>query len=158
MGPMIAFGPVPSRRLGRSLAINNIPAKMCTYSCVCCQPGRTSNMRVERRPFYRPLETLRSACDKVWNAEEAGEPVDYLTFVPDGEPTLGIPIAVITNASLTWRQDVRGDLMQADWVSLRGRCRPRGDLAACQPPAWPADTHLDLRGHSSLQRPMEDSL
>jgi wyosine [tRNA(Phe)-imidazoG37] synthetase (radical SAM superfamily) len=130
---MIAFGPVPSRRLGRSLGINNIPPKMCTYSCVYCQLGRTSKMQVERRPFYRPLEILRAACDKVWKAEEAREPIDYLTFVPDGEPALdinigqeielirnlGIPIAVITNASLIWRQDVRGDLMEADWVSLK---------------------------------------
>ncbi len=129
---MIAFGPVPSRRLGQSLGINNIPPKTCTYSCVYCQLGRTIKMRVERRPFYGPLEILRIACNKIWKAE-AGEPIDYLTFVPDGEPTLdinigqeieltknlGIPIAVITNASLIWRQDVRGDLMKADWVSLK---------------------------------------
>jgi wyosine [tRNA(Phe)-imidazoG37] synthetase (radical SAM superfamily) len=130
---MIAFGPVPSRRLGRSLGINNIPPKICTYSCVYCQLGRTIKMQVERRPFYRPLEILRAACDQVWKAKQAGEPIDYLTIVPDGEPTLDInldqeielmtnldiPIAVITNASLIWRQDVRGDLMEADWVSLK---------------------------------------
>jgi len=49
---MIAFGPVPSRRLGRSLGINSIPPKVCTYSCVYCQLGRTIKMRVERGPFY----------------------------------------------------------------------------------------------------------
>lgn len=130
---MIAFGPVPSRRLGRSLGINNIPPKICTYSCVYCQLGRTNKIRVERRPFYGPMDILRATCNQVWKAEEAGEAIDYLTFVPDGEPTLdinlgqeielmknlGIPIAVITNASLIWRQDVRGDLMEADWVSLK---------------------------------------
>ena len=87
---MIAFGPVPSRRLGRSLGINNIPPKMCTYSCVYCQLGRTSKMQVERRPFYGPVEILRIACDKVWKAGEAGEAIDYLKYVPDGEPTLDI--------------------------------------------------------------------
>ena len=51
---MIAFGPVPSRRLGRSLGINNIPAKICTYSCAYCQVGRTVQMQVERRPYYSP--------------------------------------------------------------------------------------------------------
>jgi len=130
---MISFGPVPSRRLGQSLGINNIPPKTCTYSCVYCQLGRTITMQVARCPFYRPLEILRTGCDQVWKAKQAGEPIDYLTFVPDGEPTLdinlgqeielmknlGIPIAVITNASLIWRQDVRGDLMEADWVSLK---------------------------------------
>ncbi|MBC8448427.1 MAG: radical SAM protein [Chloroflexi bacterium] len=130
---MIAFGPVPSRRLGRSLGINNIPPKACTYSCVYCQLGRTTRMQVERRAFYPPEEVLKEVRDKVAKARERGEAVDYLTFVPDGEPTLdanlgravellrplGIPIAVISNASLVWREDVRRDLAKADWVSLK---------------------------------------
>jgi len=130
---MIAFGPIPSRRLGRSLGVNNIPPKVCTYSCVYCQLGRTIKMQVARRPFYEPEEVARAVQEKVELAREAGEPVDYLTFVPDGEPTLdsnlgreiallkplGIPIAVITNGSLVWREDVRDDLMEADWVSLK---------------------------------------
>jgi wyosine [tRNA(Phe)-imidazoG37] synthetase (radical SAM superfamily) len=115
------------------LGINNIPPKVCTYSCVYCQLGRTIKMQVERRAFYKPGEILRDVQDKVEKAKEAGEAIDYLTFVPDGEPTLdlnlgreieslrplGIQIAVITNASLIWREDVREDLMKADWVSLK---------------------------------------
>ncbi len=61
---MIAFGPVPSRRLGRSLGINNIPAKICTYSCAYCQVGRTLQMQVQRRSFYSPqdiCDDLRSS-------------------------------------------------------------------------------------------------
>lgn len=57
---MIAFGPVPSRRLGRSLGINNIPPKICSYSCVYCQVGRTDQLRIERAPFYAP-ETVYEA-------------------------------------------------------------------------------------------------
>jgi len=130
---MIAFGPVPSRRLGRSLGINNIPPKVCTYSCVYCQLGRTIKMQVVRRAFYEPEEILRDVRDKVEKAKEAGEPIDYLTFVPDGEPTLdinlgreiellrplGIKIAVITNSSLMWHKDVREALLKMDWVSLK---------------------------------------
>ena len=130
---MIAFGPVPSRRLGRSLGINNIPPKVCTYACVYCQVGRTTEMTIDRRPFYDPGEIAQDVQEKVEKSQEAGEPIDYLTFVPDGEPTLdanlgheidllkplGIPIAVITNNSLLSRQDVREDLMAADWVSLK---------------------------------------
>ena len=130
---MIAFGPVPSRRLGQSLGVNNIPPKACTYSCVYCQLGRTIKMQVERRVFYEPEQVLQDVQHKVEKAREIGEPIDYLTFVPDGEPTLdvnlgreiellrplGIPIAVITNGSLVWREDVREDLMGADWVSLK---------------------------------------
>jgi wyosine [tRNA(Phe)-imidazoG37] synthetase (radical SAM superfamily) len=130
---MIAFGPVPSRRLGRSLGINNIPPKVCTYSCVYCQLGRTMKMQVERCAFYEPDKILKDVEGKIENAKEVGESIDYLTFVPDGEPTLdanigleiellkplGIKIAVITNASLVWREDVREDLIKADWVSLK---------------------------------------
>jgi wyosine [tRNA(Phe)-imidazoG37] synthetase (radical SAM superfamily) len=130
---MIAFGPVPSRRLGNSLGINNIPPKICTYSCVYCQLGRTNKMQVERRTFYNPQKILRAVQDKVKKVKETGVPIDYLTFVPDGEPMLdinleyeidflkflGIKIAVITNGSLIWREDVREALMKADWVSLK---------------------------------------
>jgi len=111
---MIAFGPVPSRRLGRSLGINNIPPKICTYSCIYCQLGRTIKMQVEREGFYEPEQILDSVRDKVERARESEESIDYLTFVPDGEPTLdvnlgceielleplGLKTAVITNGSL----------------------------------------------------------
>jgi wyosine [tRNA(Phe)-imidazoG37] synthetase (radical SAM superfamily) len=130
---MIAFGPVPSRRLGRSLGINNIPPKICTYSCVYCQLGRTVKLQIDRRAFYQPQEVVDVVRDKMVRTAGAGESIDYLAFVPDGEPTLdvhlgqeikllrplGLPVAVITNSSLIWRQDVRGDLIEADWVSLK---------------------------------------
>ena len=130
---MIVFGPIPSRRLGRSVGINNIPPKICTYSCVYCQLGRTRNMHITREAFYHPEEILKQVERKVTEAGEKEESIDYLTFVADGEPTLdrnlgqeitslkrfGIKIAVITNASLLWSTDVREALCQADWVSVK---------------------------------------
>jgi wyosine [tRNA(Phe)-imidazoG37] synthetase (radical SAM superfamily) len=130
---MIAFGPVPSRRLGRSLGINNIPAKICTYSCAYCQVGRTLQMQVQRRSFYSTQEICDEVAEKVKSAADLGLAVDYLTFVPDGEPTLDInlgreidmlrslgkKIAVITNASLICDEAVREDLARADWVSVK---------------------------------------
>jgi wyosine [tRNA(Phe)-imidazoG37] synthetase (radical SAM superfamily) len=65
---MIAFGPVPSRRLGRSLGINNIPPKICPYACVYCQLGRTIKMQVERQSFYEPDEIMQDIQDKVEKA------------------------------------------------------------------------------------------
>ena len=85
---MIAFGPVPSRRLGRSLGINNIPPKVCTYSCVYCQVRRTHTLQHERCPFYEPEDIIKSVGKQVKKAIKKGEPIDYLTFVSDGEPTL----------------------------------------------------------------------
>jgi wyosine [tRNA(Phe)-imidazoG37] synthetase (radical SAM superfamily) len=90
-------------------------------------------MQAERRMFYNPQKILRDVQDKVKKVKETGDPIDYLTFVPDGEPTLdinlayeidllkslGIKIAVITNGSLIWREDVREALMKTDWVSLK---------------------------------------
>jgi len=149
----IAFGPVPSRRLGRSLGINNVPPKVCSYSCVYCQLGRTIKMKAERQEFYPPEELAHGVREQVEKVRESGEEIDYLTFVPDGEPTLdlnlgreiellrplGIPIAVISNASLIWLAEVRAELMEADWVSLkvdstredvwRRIDRPHGSLA-----------------------------
>jgi wyosine [tRNA(Phe)-imidazoG37] synthetase (radical SAM superfamily) len=129
----LAFGPVPSRRLGKSLGINNIPAKTCSYSCVYCQLGRTVRMTVDRQVFYKAEDIVREVKRKVNEAVSRNERIDFVTFVPDGEPTLDtnlgkmisllkqieIPIAVITNASLIWRDDVKRDLLEADLVSLK---------------------------------------
>jgi wyosine [tRNA(Phe)-imidazoG37] synthetase (radical SAM superfamily) len=133
MTSSIVYGPVPSRRLGRSLGINNIPPKICSYSCVYCQLGKTLMMEVKPRLFYKTAKIVEMARTKLDRAGEKGEPVDYVTFVPDGEPTLdanlgeeidilkglGVRIAVITNGSLLWREDVRQNLLKADWLSLK---------------------------------------
>ena len=88
----IAFGPVPSRRLGRSLGINNIPPKTCSYSCVYCQLGKTSKLTVDRQAFYKPEDIVRDVRSNVAEVTARNERVDYLTFVSDGEPTLDINI------------------------------------------------------------------
>jgi len=90
-------------------------------------------MALERGAFFAPEEIFEAARAKVAAARRHGEPVDYLTFVPDGEPTLdvnlgreldllrplGVKVAVITNSSLLGREDVRADLARADWVSVK---------------------------------------
>ena len=130
---MITFGPIPSRRLGRSLGINNIPPKICTYSCIYCQIGKTSNMEIQPQVFYPPSKIFSEVQKKVEKSREKGESIDYLTFVPDGEPTLdinlgqeiklikslGIKIAVISNSSLIDQKQVRENLEEADLVSLK---------------------------------------
>ena len=130
---MIAFGPVPSRRLGSSLGINNIPPKHCSYSCIYCQLGRTNDMLMDRTEFYSSEKVIEDVRLLVQKAEAAHENIDYLTFVPDGEPTLdinlgkeiselknlGYKIGIISNSSLIWRRDVQEELKLADWVSLK---------------------------------------
>ena len=130
---MLAFGPVPSRRLGQSIGINNIPPKICSYSCVYCQLGRTNNLQVKHEAFYKPKELAETVKNKVKTVIDMAEPIDYLTFVPDGEPTLDInlgeeiglltpleiKIAVITNSSLLWDDEVRNALSKADLISVK---------------------------------------
>ncbi len=83
--------------------------------------------------FYAPQDIFREVSEHLEKINSASETVNYLTFVPDGEPTLdinlgktiellrplGILIAVISNASLLWHEDVRASIMKADWVSVK---------------------------------------
>lgn len=123
------FGPVPSRRLGQSLGIDPIPAKTCNWNCVYCQLGRTVPLTNERKEYIPRAEILAELQDAL-KAHRAGE-IDWITFVGSGEPTLHtgigwliraikqitpIPVAVITNGSLFYLEEVRQDLLAADAV------------------------------------------
>jgi wyosine [tRNA(Phe)-imidazoG37] synthetase (radical SAM superfamily) len=121
------FGPVPSRRLGFSLGVDILPRKWCTFDCIYCQIGKTTNKEVERKGFFDPQEIVKEVLEGVGTSEQS----DFITFSGSGEPTLNLdlgwiikeikrktdlPIAVITNGSLLMREDVRLDLHQADVV------------------------------------------
>jgi len=121
------YGPVPSRRLGRSLGIDLIPFKTCTYDCIYCQLGRTTNKTIERKE-YVPVDGVMSELKiKLAQSENA----DYISLAGSGEPTLHsgigdlirrikeltrIPVAVLTNGSLLWMPEVRNAVMPADLV------------------------------------------
>ncbi len=129
----VIFGPVPSRRLGRSLGINNIPPKICSYGCVYCQIGVSIRIQSKREVFYNPEEILEQARQAVDKLKKENEHIDYISIVPDGEPLLdknlgklidglkklGYPVAVISNASLLWDKEAAADLARADLVSLK---------------------------------------
>ncbi len=119
------FGPVPSRRLGRSLGVDLVPFKTCTYDCIYCQLGRTTCKTVETNEWVPLEEVLDQLQEKL-----ASEP-DYVTLSGSGEPTLfsrlgelidgikamtRVPVAVLTNGSLLWQKEVRRQLMAADLV------------------------------------------
>jgi wyosine [tRNA(Phe)-imidazoG37] synthetase (radical SAM superfamily) len=130
---MIVFGPVPSRRLGRSLGINNIPFKHCPYNCVYCQLGETQYQHLKTADYYPPKQIFHSVQEKLQRLLEKNEKIDYLTFVADGEPTLDknlgetidllrdlkVKIAVITNGSLLRNERTRNSLANCDLVSLK---------------------------------------
>ncbi len=121
------YGPVPSRRLGRSLGIDLVPQKTCSYDCVYCQLGRTTNKTIERKeyvPIQAVLNELKCKLDE-------GITADYISIAGSGEPTLNsgiedlivgikeitsIPLTVLTNGSLLWMKEVQESLMAADIV------------------------------------------
>jgi wyosine [tRNA(Phe)-imidazoG37] synthetase (radical SAM superfamily) len=119
------FGPVPSRRLGRSLGVDLVPFKTCTYDCIYCQLGRTTNKTTQRKEWIPIDVVLGQLKDKL------GSKPDYITLSGSGEPTLfskleeliskikditDIPVAVLTNGSLLWLPEVRRTLKPADLV------------------------------------------
>lgn len=131
--PAISFGPVPSRRLGQSLGVNHLPFEVCSYSCRYCQVGPVQRLRLCRQAFYPTARVVEAVMRRVDECRSSNDPIDYITFVPDGEPTLdahlgehirglsraGIPVAVLTNGSLLWMPQVRDDLAAADLVSVK---------------------------------------
>jgi wyosine [tRNA(Phe)-imidazoG37] synthetase (radical SAM superfamily) len=121
------YGPVASRRLGRSLGIDLVPFKTCTYDCVYCQLGRTTNKTTVRKEYVAVGDVLEELERKL-----AVEPApDFISLAGSGEPTLNarigdligkiksltdIPVAVLTNGSLLWVSEVQDALMGADVV------------------------------------------
>ena len=125
----VVYGPVSSWRLGKSLGVDLICAekgKVCSFDCVYCSLGRTTELTIERRVFV-PTELVARELEKVMGKVE----VDVVTFSGTGEPTLalnlgdaikiarkvsGLPVAVLTNSSLMIKEDVRRNLAGADIV------------------------------------------
>ncbi len=119
------FGPVPSRRLGRSLGVDPVPLKTCSFDCVYCQLGRTTRLTTERQAFVPAMELIAD----LQAVHDSGCRPDWVTLSGSGEPTLSteiretiawarrhmdVPVAVLTNGSLLWRDDVRRDVSEAD--------------------------------------------
>jgi wyosine [tRNA(Phe)-imidazoG37] synthetase (radical SAM superfamily) len=121
------FGPVPSRRLGRSLGVDLIPPKTCPYNCIYCEVGPTTCRSLER--FSYQTEAIIEELAGYLKAQ--GLRPDVITLAGSGEPTLNlglgriireikamspIPVAVLTNGALLYLPEVRLELAAADVV------------------------------------------
>ena len=120
------FGPVPSRRLGLSLGVDLIPSKTCTYDCLYCEVGRTTNKTTLIKPYVPVAEVLRELAEKLTQVHP-----DVITLSGSGEPTLyvdidqviafikdttKIPVVLLTNGSLLWKEEVRNKVLKADLI------------------------------------------
>ncbi len=123
------FGPVPSRRFGRSLGIDLTPFKTCSFDCIFCQLGPTTNTSCQRRE-YVPVDQV---IDEVQDWLETDGAADYITLAGSGEPTLNsgfgrlidfvrsattIPVALLTNGSLLSDPQVRAQCARANVVKV----------------------------------------
>lgn len=119
------FGPVPSRRLGRSLGVDLVPFKTCCYDCIYCQLGRTTNKTIQRNAWV----SIEGVLDEI--KEKLPSKPDYITLSGSGEPTLskrlgdlieGIhsltdtPVAVLTSGALLWQEEVRREIADAQLI------------------------------------------
>lgn len=121
------YGPVPSRRLERSLGVDIVPFKVCTLDCIYCQLGKTSKKTLQRKEYVSAEEVLTELKRKLAEGMQA----DFITISGSGEPTLNsqlgeivagikdlteIPVAILTNGTLLYDKDVRLDCAKADVV------------------------------------------
>ena len=121
------FGPVPSRRLGISLGVDILPFKTCTLNCIYCECGPTTQLSTERKRFVEPKILIKEIKEFLATSQH----LDFITFSGSGEPTLNrdlgsiirqikretsIPMAVLTNSTLLYRQEVRRDLLPVDLI------------------------------------------
>ena len=164
------FGPVPSRRLGRSLGVDLVPLKTCSYDCIYCQLGNTTCKTTERKEWAPLDDVVLELKDRL-----SARP-DYITLSGSGEPTLysrcgelidrikamtGVPVAVLTNGSLLWQEEVRKQLMNADLIvpsldagdkeMFRLVNRPHKDVSFERMLAGLADFRREFRGDYWLE-------
>jgi len=123
----LVYGPVPSRRLGRSLGVDLVPLKVCPFDCIYCQLGRTTHKTLDRAEYVPAEQVVCQVREKL----AAGVRPDHITLAGSGEPTLHIrlgwiieqikqctdvPVAVLTNGALLRDPEVRRDCARADVV------------------------------------------
>lgn len=143
------YGPVPSRRFGLSLGVDVVPHKVCTLDCIYCQVGPTTRRTLERECFVPSAEVI----EDVRQALDMGPKPGVITFAGSGEPTLyselgvvakalkeftNVPLLLITNGTLLFREDVATDAMwfdrvapsldAADMASFKAINQPHPDL------------------------------
>lgn len=122
------FGPVPSRRLGMSLGVDLVPKKVCSLDCVYCEVGKTTKLTLDRREYIKSDKIK----DELIHYFNNNPDPDYITFSGYGEPTLNleigeilqfiqqkrpaVPVAVLTNGTLLYHENVRQALLNADLV------------------------------------------
>lgn len=138
----IIFGPVTSRRLGKSLGINLLPTdiKLCNFNCLYCECGLTEKLSTSKISKLPSLEEIRNALEKTLSDFRSGNrAIDTITFAGNGEPTMHpnfteiveqtillrdqyfpqSKIAVLSNATLIGKKSIQQALLKVDYNILK---------------------------------------
>ena len=132
----VIYGPIASRRLGRSMGINLMPTKykLCSFNCVYCHYGLTDKLSIDMTPFLTDLPDVDRAVKEVATVLQSKEAFDYLTFSGNGEPTLhpqfqelvmeitrlrarhrpSVKLALLSNSTGLIYESVRGSISAID--------------------------------------------
>ena len=163
------FGPVPSRRLGRSLGVDLVPLKTCSFNCVFCQAGRTPQCTVARKEYVRVPEVI-AEFDR-WLREHGS--ADAITLSGSGEPTLHsrfgevlaavkercpIRTALLSNGSLFWQDEVRADARKADIVKLSLSAWDQASLERINRPGAGVQLDRMIEGMQAFRREFRGEL
>ena len=162
------FGPVPSRRLGLSLGVDLVPHKTCTYDCLYCQVGKTTHKTIETDDFIPVQDVMGELRQRL----ESISP-DVITLAGSGEPTLhseieqvidfikGITdtkIAVLTNGSLFWKEQVRKKVLGADIILPTLSTVSEGTFRIIHRPHGKLNLSMIIEGLTSLRQDYPGSL
>jgi len=163
------FGPVPSRRFGRSLGVDLTPFKTCSLDCVFCQLGHTTVKTLERREYVPLKDVLVEIGDWMHN----GGTADYITLAGSGEPTLhsgfgklidfihansDIPVALLTNGTTLYSPDVRESAAKADVVKVTMSAYDQESFARLHRPCEGVTFNKLLNGTYAFRRDFKRSL
>lgn len=163
------FGPVASRRFGRSLGVDLLPGKICSFDCVFCEVGRTKNLTVVRREYVPTAEVVSEL--RQWAT--SGDRTDFITLAGSGEPTLHTGFgevlaaaadlrvartALLTNGSLLHLPEVRAGAAKADVVKIALGAVSEGALKSLNRPHAGVDLGAILRGGAEFRRQFRGSL
>lgn len=169
------YGPLTSRRFGRSLGINALPcnARICNLNCVYCQ---YTNKSLASSGFPSPEEIGQAALARLKSASSRGEAFDWIMFSGNGEATLHpqfaevvdrvlearnryfpkVPVGILSNSTTCWRRPVREALLRLDGRFMKLDAGSPRLFRAANGPAGSADWDrviegLRRMGHMVLQ-------
>ena len=156
------FGPVPSRRLGRSLGVDLIPFKTCTMNCTFCQLGETT-CEISERGAYVPMQDVLAELEQWKTADGAA---DHITLAGSGEPTLhrhfgdvfrwtkentAIASVLLTNGSLLHDPEVRAEAVLADKVKMTLSAWDEASFQQIHRPAQGITLDLLMKGERTFR-------